>query len=199
VLVVGLGNPGERYAETPHNLGFVVVDELARRGRLPRWRRVCGCLTGGIALAGQRFFVGKPQSFMNLSGRPVECLLRETDTPIERLIVVCDDVNLPFGTLRLRSCGGSGGHNGLEDVISYIGEGFGRMRIGCGPAAAGADLADFVLSPFSEENLREVDGIVGRVVEGLILLTREGWQKAMARVNARAQTGDGSPDCEPGA
>jgi len=197
VLVVGLGNPGERYAETPHNLGFIAVDELARRGRLRSWRRVCESLTGKISLAGRRLHLCKPQTYMNLSGRSVSCLLRETDTPPEGSLVICDDVNIPFGALRLRPSGGSGGHNGLEDIVAHIGENFPRMRIGCGPAPEWADLAEFVLSPFTEERLREVGGVLERVVEGLILLEREGWQKAMARVNARVQGEEGSSENEP--
>ncbi|OGD78964.1 MAG: aminoacyl-tRNA hydrolase [Candidatus Coatesbacteria bacterium RBG_13_66_14] len=196
MLVVGLGNPGERYAETPHNLGFMAVDELARRGRLRSWRRVCESQTGKISLAGRRLLLCKPQTFMNLSGRSVACLLRETDTPPEGLLVICDDVNLTFGALRLRPSGGSGGHNGLEDIVAHVGEGFPRMRIGCGPAPQWADLAEFVLSPFPEERLREVGGVLERVVEGLILLEREGWQTAMARVNARLQDGEGASENE---
>ena len=196
MLVVGLGNPGERYAETPHNLGFMAVDELARRGRLRGWRRVCESLTGKISLAGLRLLLCKPQTFMNLSGRPVACLLRETDTPPEGLLVICDDVNLPFGELRLRPSGGSGGHNGLEDIVTHIGENFPRMRIGSGPAPEWADLAEFVLSPFPEERLREVGSVLERVVEGLILLEREGWQRAMARVNVRLQGGEGASENE---
>jgi PTH1 family peptidyl-tRNA hydrolase len=197
VLVVGLGNPGERYAQTPHNLGFMAVDELARRGRLRDWRRLCEGLTGKISLAGRSHLLCKPQTFMNLSGRSVACLLRETGTPPEGLLVVCDDVNLPFGALRLRPSGGSGGHNGLEDIVAHIGENFPRLRIGCGPAPQWADLADFVLAPFTEERLREVAGVLDRVAEGLILLEREGWQRAMARVNARLQGEDGSAEDEP--
>jgi PTH1 family peptidyl-tRNA hydrolase len=196
VLIVGLGNPGERYAETPHNLGFMAVDELARRGRLRGWRRVCESLTGKASLAGLRFLLCKPQTFMNLSGRSVACLLRETDTSPEGLMVICDDVSLPFGALRLRPSGGSGGHNGLEDIVAHIGENFPRMRIGCGPAPEWTDLADFVLSPFPEERLREVGGVLDRVVEGLILLEREGWQRAMARVNVRVQGEDGASENE---
>ncbi len=197
MLVVGLGNPGERYAQTPHNLGFMALDELARRGRLRIWRRVCESLTGRVSLAGRRLVLCKPQTFMNLSGRSVACILRETDTPPEGSLVICDDVNLPFGALRLRPSGGSGGHNGLEDIVAHIGEGFPRMRIGCGPAPQWADLAEFVLAPFPEELLREVGGILERVVEGLNILEREGWQKAMARVNARVQGEEGSSETEP--
>jgi PTH1 family peptidyl-tRNA hydrolase len=196
VLVVGLGNPGERYAETPHNLGFMAVDELARRGRLRVWRRRCESLTGNASIAGLRLFLSKPQTFMNLSGRAVACLLRETGTPPEGLLVICDDVNLPFGALRLRPSGGSGGHNGLEDIVAHIGESFPRMRIGCGPAPQWTDLAEFVLAPFPEERLREVGGILERVVEGLFLLDREGVQKAMARVNARLPGEEGESDNE---
>jgi len=198
VLVVGLGNPGERYAQTPHNLGFMAVDELARRGRLRTWRRVCESLTGKITLAGRRLYLCKPQTFMNLSGRSVACLLRETGTPPEGSLVICDDVNLPFGVLRLRPSGGSGGHNGLEDIVAHIGEGFPRLRVGCGPAPQWADLAEFVLAPFPEERLREVGGVLDRVVEGLILLEREGWQRAMARVNARLEGEDGQSEAESG-
>ncbi|MCX7021410.1 MAG: aminoacyl-tRNA hydrolase [bacterium] len=196
MLVVGLGNPGERYAETPHNLGFMAVDELARRGRLSSWRRVCESLTGKISLAGRRLFLCKPQTFMNLSGRSVACLLRETDTPPEGSLVICDDVNIPFGELRIRPSGGSGGHNGLEDIVAHVGENFPRLRIGCGPAPEWVNLAEFVLSPFSGERLLEVAGVLDRVVEGLILLEREGWQRTMARVNARMQGEDGSSDNE---
>lgn len=179
MLVVGLGNPGEGYRWTRHNLGFMVVDALAPSGG--DWKRVCK----SEVLRGNRLTLAKPRTFMNLSGEAVECLLGSEGVELEELLVVCDDVNLPFGELRLKPRGGDGGHNGLADVIVRIGEGFGRLRIGCGPAPRYGDLADFVLSPFAPEEREELPDIVKRAAEGCKLLAKLGYPRMMSEINRR--------------
>ena len=147
-LVVGLGNPGSRYAGTRHNAGFMVVDELARRwGIGPRdWHKKGEAL---YALGREHnAILAKPQSYMNLSGRPVLSLATFYKVPPERILIVVDDLDLPFGTLRMRASGSSGGHNGLKSLIEVLGQGFPRLRIGIG-RGHDPDAIDRVLGDFS--------------------------------------------------
>lgn len=186
MLVVGLGNPGDEYGLTRHNLGFLVVDELARRGRVLRdWRKLCRSVAATVSFAGRELLLAKPQTYMNLSGVAVECLLRTFKLEPAGLLVVCDDVSLPLGALRLRPSGGDGGHNGLKDIIARLGQGFGRLRVGCGPAPRYADLADYVLSPFAEAERETLGEALERAAKGCALLDRIGYQRAMAEVNRR--------------
>jgi PTH1 family peptidyl-tRNA hydrolase len=188
LLVIGLGNPGAEYRETRHNLGFMVVDALASSGG--NWKRVCK----SKVRRGNRLTLVKPQTYMNRSGEAVECLLRAENVRKDELLVVCDDVNLPFGELRLKPSGGAGGHNGLTDVIAGIGEGFGRLRIGCGPAPRYADLADFVLSPFTPAENNELPSIIERAAAACLLLERLGYQRAMSEVNQRLDKSETDQD-----
>lgn len=204
LLVVGLGNPGEEYRGTRHNLGFRVVERLAELGRGTEWKRTCQSLTARVRYAGRDLVPAMPQTYMNRSGGAVECLLREYGSTRRELLVVCDDVNLPLGSLRLKPRGGDGGHNGLADIIERIGPDFGRLRIGCGPAPRYADLAEFVLAPFSTEEAVRLPEIIERAVKGAALLDRMGYQKAMAELNRRPLLdteadgdGEGEVDGEP--
>ena len=130
-IVVGLGNPGEKYAETRHNLGFMAVDEFSSRMRLSRGGEECRSLASRGRVAGESVLVARPQTFMNRSGEAVECLLRMCDATPADLLVVCDDVALDLGTLRVRPLGSDGGHRGLRSIIDRLGtEEFPRLRIG---------------------------------------------------------------------
>ena len=162
MVVVGLGNPGAEYAETRHNAGFMAVDALAARlHRFSGWTREGGMLRGRGRAGRFEAVLVKPQQYMNRSGLAVKALLSEGWNPGE-VLVVYDDVYLPLGTLRLRPSGGAGGHNGLESVVEAAGTpSVPRLRIGVGPAPASADLKEYVLLPFADEE-RE---IVPRVIE----------------------------------
>lgn len=180
--VVGLGNPGGRYEGTRHNLGFRVVEELARRWRLGRWRLQYQALvarrTGGHPL-----ILVKPQTFMNLSGSSVAALCRgERLDPAECLVVV-DDVDLPLGQIRLRSKGGSGSHNGLRSLVDSIGEDFPRLRLGIRGEAPWEDLAGYVLAAFDPAEEEMVNALVRRAADCAESAVREGVQRAANRFN----------------
>jgi PTH1 family peptidyl-tRNA hydrolase len=181
--IVGLGNLGAEYKATRHNVGFEVVDELARRWgvKLKPWKS-----TALLAVAKDHdALLGEPTTFMNSSG---EAILRIGSfyriDPVEWLIVV-DDVNLPLGRLRLRSMGSAGGHNGLKSIIEHIGPNFARLRIGVGRGDARWDLADHVLSRFGPEEQDAAAEAIGRAVDAVELFAADGIEPAMNRFNAR--------------
>ena len=183
-LVVGLGNPGSRYAGTRHNAGFMVVDELARRwGIGPREWHKKGEARYALARPHDAILV-KPQSYMNLSGRPVQSIATFYKVPPERILIVVDDLDLPFGTLRMRASGSSGGHNGLRSLIEVLGQGFPRLRIGIG-RGHDPDAIDRVLGDFSETELKELPSIVDRATAGVDLWLTRGVTQAMNSVNAK--------------
>jgi len=164
-LIVGLGNPGSRYAGTRHNIGFAVADELARRGEMQfesapaealvaKWRR-----TDGPAL------VAKPMTFMNESGRAVGDLVRYFKIAVEDVLIVLDETQLPLGKLRARARGSAGGHNGLKSVIAQVGEDICRLRVGVGRGDARRDLADHVLARFDADERAEVERMTTRAAD----------------------------------
>ncbi len=155
-VIAGLGNPGPRYAWTRHNLGFMVVDILAERWGA-RW--VPG--KGDYWEAFGKALLVKPTTFMNLSGVALAQVVEDKGVKPEEILVIVDDANLPFGKLRLRSKGSSGGHRGLESVIYHLGtEGFPRLRVGIGPKPQGLPLADFVLSEFTEDEKKHLPQVL---------------------------------------
>jgi PTH1 family peptidyl-tRNA hydrolase len=183
-LVVGLGNPGRRYQGTRHNIGFLVVAELARQhaqGK-PKFRfhaDVCEAELGGC----QALLVC-PGTYMNLSGTSVAEARSFYKIATEDLLVVCDDLNLPLGKLRLRAGGSAGGQKGLEDVIRRLGtEEFSRLRIGIGQPPESWNWADFVLSKFSREELSVIEETVGRAAAAVVDWAREGIHTSMNRYN----------------
>lgn len=180
-MVVGLGNPGSKYARTRHNAGFIVVDALADRWGLRDWQK-----KGEARYAldrGKRVLLVEPQSFMNLSGGPTLGLSTFYKIPPSRMLVVVDELDLPFGTLRMRAQGSSGGHNGLKSLIEAFGPNFARLRVGIGRDHEG-DAIDRVLGPFSEEEERALSEIVDRAVGGVETWLAEGVSPAMNRINA---------------
>jgi PTH1 family peptidyl-tRNA hydrolase len=189
-LVVGLGNPGARYAGTRHNVGFLVVDELARRHDVAfeaapasaLMARVRG-LDGGLILA-------KPLTFMNLSGGAVGDLARYFRIEIADLLVVTDDVNLPLGRLRARARGSAGGHNGLESIVALLGPEFPRLRLGVGRGDARRDLADHVLARFEPDERQVMDEAIGRAADACECFVREGIDATMNRFNRDPQAPD---------
>lgn len=183
-LIVGLGNPGPEYAETRHNLGFRVVEELASRLRLQFTQRRAQSLVATGQARGEPLVLARPQTYMNLSGLAVRKLVAEFRVPLSALLVVYDDLDLPLGTIRIRPSGGPGTHNGMRSIIAELGrEDFPRLRAGIGPAPPGVDLADFVLSPFTPEERPIVDDLVRRAAECAATVVYQGLQAAMNRCN----------------
>jgi peptidyl-tRNA hydrolase, PTH1 family len=193
-IIVGLGNPGSRYALTRHNVGFMVADALVRRlGAGDRRARfsaeVCECRHRD-----EKVVVLKPQTFMNLSGTSVAAALRWYKLPLEQAIVVHDDLDLPFGQLRIRPRGSAGGHNGLGSIVQELGsQEIARLRIGIGRPAFG-DSVPYVLSRFSPEEEADLPAIIDQAVEALICWLDEGITEAMNRFNRRdLLVSDGDP------
>ncbi len=183
-MIVGLGNPGVRYARNRHNVGFHVVDRLAAEVGLRFDERQSHALMARGTVDGVRVALVKPQTYMNLSGKVVAPLVRFYKIPFERLLVICDDLDLPLGQLRLRLKGGSGGHRGLESVIEHLGsQEFPRLRIGIGrPAGAMAPEA-YVLQDFDTAQQAVMEQTYLRAVEAVRTVLREGFQTAMNRFN----------------
>lgn len=183
LLIVGLGNPGRKFSQTRHNIGFRVLERLAERLRLP-WRTI-ESRTVAVAesnLPNETLTLAKPLQFMNNSGGAVARLTKKLRLPASRLWVVVDDIDLPFGTLRLRTKGSSGGHHGLDSVIERLGASdFPRLRIGVGPTEkrAGFDGAAYVLHPFTPHERRWLPDVIDRAVDALTLGIERGFETAM--------------------
>ena len=188
LFIVGLGNPGAEYETTRHNLGFMLVDRLAREAGAQIKRRECRARVGRALIEGVRVELIKPQTYMNLSGEAVSCLLAKQAPsvvkPARQLIVISDDLALPFGTIRLRARGSAGGHNGLKSIIAAIKtEDFIRLRIGIQPAHAISDTARFVLDEFSANERAQLEEILTRSADALRAIIRDGIDKAMSLYN----------------
>jgi peptidyl-tRNA hydrolase, PTH1 family len=186
LLVAGLGNPGREYADTRHNVGFMVAEELARRHG-GSWRAKFSGDLAEMRLDGLRLAVLKPQTYMNESGRSVGAAVRFFKMEPEALLVVHDEVDLEPGRLQARLGGGLAGHNGLRSVTQHLGTPeFARLRIGVGRPERGdpRPVADFVLSPFSPEV--DVEGLVARAADAVETVAREGVEEAQNRFNERA-------------
>lgn len=176
VLVVGLGNPGKEYENTRHNVGFAAMDAFVAANGFDQWveKKNLKCLQSGGQLGETRVIVIKPTTFMNLSGEAVQAVANFYKIPADKIIVVHDELDIPFGQIRLRMGGSSAGHNGLKSVIQHMGEGFGRVRVGIGPKEPEQmDSADFVLARFNKEQqshmselTREVSAILSEASFG---------------------------------
>lgn len=173
VLVVGLGNPGEEYAGTRHNVGFLVLDGMAARLRVS-WGDMGHCsLAGNGSLYGRRVFLAKPWTYMNRSGTAVRGLLREWGLGPADLLVVHDDLDIPFGRVRVKRRGGDAGHRGIRSVIEALGTGdFTRLRVGIGRGGERGREADYVLGPFTPEEERELKGMIDTAVDRIEELVR---------------------------
>jgi peptidyl-tRNA hydrolase, PTH1 family len=185
--VVGLGNPGSTYAATRHNVGFMVVEELARRWRLvfQLFRRSARLTQGTIA--GKHTMLIEPQLYMNRSG----AALVDPVLPLRvtELIVIHDDLDLELGDVRVKRGGGTGGHHGLESIAEYYGTEFTRVRIGIGRPVPGGDVVDYVLSPFAAQERATADAAIRRAADALECVLREGELRAMNRFNVRTMGG----------
>jgi PTH1 family peptidyl-tRNA hydrolase len=183
-LVVGLGNPGLRYEKTRHNLGFMLIDKLAQKLQTQVRREECRALIGRGSIDNQTVELVKPQTFMNLSGEAVSCLVKKSDRALEKMIVVSDDLALPFGKIRLRPKGTHGGQNGLRSIIDCLKtQDFMRLRIGIQPEHAVGSASDFVLGNFSKSDFAEVENILETSVDAIFEVVRNGVEKAMTQFN----------------
>jgi PTH1 family peptidyl-tRNA hydrolase len=185
-LIVGLGNPGEEYAKTRHNVGFQCVNELARRHGLAFDGKRAKARIAEGRIAEQRVALAKPFTFMNVIGQAVVGLSQwyKIDTEHE-LLVIYDDLDLPFGALRLRERGSAGTHNGMKSVIAQLGtQTFPRIRVGIGQGPPGRDAANYVLGRFTRDEEAALPNIHARVADAVELILREGFLAAMNRYNA---------------
>ncbi|MBS6215966.1 MAG: aminoacyl-tRNA hydrolase [Clostridiales bacterium] len=184
-LVVGLGNVGEKYDNTRHNVGFEVADELAERGRAPIQKLKHRALTNTLEIGGEKVLLMKPVTYMNLSGEAVGEAARFFKVPADHVLVISDDVSLPVGKLRVRRGGSAGGHNGLKNIIQHLGsDQFPRIKVGVGEKPhPDYDMADWVLGKFQGEDRRTMDGAVKRAADAVECFLREGPDKTMSRFN----------------
>jgi PTH1 family peptidyl-tRNA hydrolase len=184
-LLVGLGNPGPRYRETRHNVGFQVIDELARRGAVTGWREAFNALTARAVVVGQPTVLAKPVTFMNLSGEAVAGLASFYKIEPADVLIVLDEAALPLGRLRARRRGTAGGHNGLRSVIEQLGtDDVPRLRIGVGRGDLRRDLADHVLSKFEPVERDMVEAAVLRAADAAEMFVAEGIERVMNAFNA---------------
>jgi len=186
-LVVGLGNPGDRYARTYHNLGFIAAELLAEKAGLKKFKnKGYMALTSEGTVAGNRAVIAKPVTYMNLSGDSVKSLLSAYRLPIENLLVIYDDVDIPKGSVRLRENGSAGTHNGMKSIIDCLRtSNFKRVRIGAGPVPEFYDISDYVLSGISRENVELIHPAMERAVNAAFdFISGTEFVKVMNKYNA---------------
>lgn len=188
ILVVGLGNPGPEYEFTPHNLGFLVVDRLAARHAVRISRMECRALVGSGRIEGRPAMLAKPQTFMNLSGQSVKGLLDKQGLKASDLILVQDDLDLPWMGMKIRPKGSAGGHHGVEDVIRCLGtQEFTRLKLGIHPGHPVRDGARFVLAAIKGGQKQELDELLDASCAAVESIIAQGVEKSMAAYNRRAQ------------
>jgi len=184
LLIIGLGNPGKEYILTRHNVGFMAVNRLARKLKLPKWiRENHSLLTRGEYL-GNDILLAKPRTFMNLSGNAALALCSRFRIPPLNVLVIIDDMALPFGKIRFRACGSDGGHNGLHSIIEKLGRcDFPRLRIGIGNPPEEVNGADYVLSNFTPEQLKQLEEIFAVAMDGILSFIESGIEETMNHFN----------------
>ncbi len=183
-LIVGLGNPGPEYERTRHNVGFMLIDLLASQSQTQVKRLECKALVGRCEFAGRMAELAKPQTYMNLSGDAVSCLIAKEARSIEKLIVISDDLALPYGKIRIRTKGSHGGQNGLRSIIDRLKtQEFIRLRIGIGPDHEIRDAANFVLDRFTKAESETLDKILDESADAVRSIIYDGAEDAMARFN----------------
>lgn len=184
-LVVGLGNIGSEYALTRHNMGFMVLDAWSQASNIVFNTARYGDIAT-VSVKGRKFHLLKPSTYMNLSGNAVRYWMNELEIPVENIVVICDDLNLPFGNLRMRGSGSDGGHNGLKNIIELIGtESFARVRMGIGHDFHEGGQVDYVIGKMSDEELSAMPELCKKVIEGVQEWAFVGIQKAMTDLNSK--------------
>lgn len=190
-LIVGLGNPGAEYELTPHNLGFLVIDQIAEDCKVEVVNRHCRALTARTTFGGQEVLLAKPETFMNLSGVSVRALLEKYGEGMDvsrDLIVIHDELDFALGTIRIKERGSSAGHNGVESVIASLGtDEFLRVRVGIAPDHPVNDGAKYVLAPWKKKDLDAVGEVVDRAEAAVKAMLEEGVSAAMNRFNRKAE------------
>ncbi len=188
-LIVGLGNPDPQYQWTPHNLGFMAVDELANRGGIRVERPEGKALVGRGKIAGEEVFLAKPQTYMNLSGISVRELLRKYELDVPNLLLMWDEAQLPLGTIRIHPDGSAGSHNGAQSVISSVGtQEFARLRLGCGPDHPLSSRKEYVLRPMKKAELEIAAEMIGEAGDAVEMILTQGLDAAMTKYNRRKPT-----------
>jgi len=186
-LVAGLGNPGEEYALTPHNLGFLTVDRLAERYGIRITRKDSRALIGLGEIEGQRVMLAKPQTFMNLSGASLQPLMEKHSIDVGQLIVVYDELDLGWGALKIKPKGSAAGHNGMKSVIGCLRtQEIVRVRLGVHPGHPLNSGTEYLLAPMKRSQRTELDGFVGYAADAVRSIIAEGVEKAMTKFNRRA-------------
>jgi peptidyl-tRNA hydrolase, PTH1 family len=185
-LIVGLGNPDPEYQWTPHNLGFMAVDELANRGGIRVQRPEGKALVGRGKVGGHEVVLAKPQTYMNLSGISVRELLQKYELDVNQLLVMWDEVQLPFGIIRIFKGGSAGSHNGAKSVIGAVGtEDFARLRLGCGPDHPLESRKEYVLRPMKKAELEVAAEMIGDAGDAVETILTDGIDAAMNKYNRR--------------
>jgi peptidyl-tRNA hydrolase, PTH1 family len=205
-LVVGLGNPGIEYQFTPHNAGFLAIDRIAGEHNVAVVNRRCRALTAKVRMAGREVILAKPETFMNLSGLSVGALVDEFEEvdrdPLENLLVLYDELDLPMGTVRVRERGSPAGHNGARSISSCLGtDEWARIRIGVGPEPGVKEEAfrrgrDYLLTPMSKRDLAAIDPVLDRVARAVEMVAAKGITAAMNEFNRRDPETSGNPPAE---
>ena len=186
-LVAGLGNPGEEYALTPHNLGFLTVDRLAEQHGIRVTRKDSHALIGVGEIDGREVMLAKPQTFMNLSGTSLAPLMEKHGIELGQLVVVYDELDLPWRTLRIKPKGSAAGHNGMKSAIQSLKTNeIVRVRLGIHPGHPIRDGAEFVLAPIKRSQMKELDEFIGLAADAVRSIIAEGVEKSMTKFNRRA-------------
>lgn len=186
-IVVGLGNPGKKYAGTRHNIGFDVLLELQHQFSGENWKTKFEAEIAEVTIGSERVILAGPQTYMNLSGRSVRQIVQFYKAPLSDLLVVCDDMNLPTGQLRLRSSGSSGGQKGVQNIIDQLGaQEFARLRFGVGRPPAGIDAANYVLQRFAKAEEEQIRQAVQRSSEAVSCWVKFGIDQAMNQYNTKS-------------
>ncbi|MGE5248959.1 MAG: aminoacyl-tRNA hydrolase [Bacteroidota bacterium] len=186
-LIAGLGNPGREYRDNRHNVGFMVIDRLAVRLNARGMKVQSKAIVTSADHRERRLILAKPQTYMNLSGHSVQGLAHFYKVPLEKLMVVSDDIDLPFGTIRIRASGGAGGQRGMTSVIEHLGSrDFPRLRVGIGRPPGRMDAAAYVLQDFSREDIKLLPDIIGRAEEAVLEFVTNGLNAAMNKYNGSA-------------
>ena len=183
-IIAGLGNPGAEYAQTKHNVGFMLVGALAERLNAPAWKEDFFSAITEVRIGGEKVFLVKPLTYMNNSGEALGPMLSYYKVDVDDLVVVHDDMDIPAGTVRIRKKGGSGGHNGIKSILTHVGsEGFARVRIGIGRPPAGWTVINHVLAPFSSEDAPKIRAAIDYLLPAVECIVTDGVDLAMNKYN----------------
>jgi len=183
-LIVGLGNPGKKFTFSRHNIGFLVINRLARANNITLKKRKFKSRWGVGRISGHRVILAKPYTFMNLSGEAIKRFQEEVSLESQQLIVIQDDLDLDFGRIKIKEKGGDGGHKGIRSIIKVIGSGaFTRVKIGVGKPQRDMDVAEYLLQPFDDSQRRLLNDVISKVQMAVEMILEEGIQAAMNRFN----------------